>query len=51
MHGVPVKVISANKTVKKIAWLHNGNPESSTMFTHWLSKNVQLNRMLLVMLL
>ena len=35
---VPVKVISANKTVKKIAWLHNGNPESSTMFTPWLSK-------------
>lgn len=39
MHGIPVKVISGNKNTKKIAWLHNGNPETSTMFTCWLSEN------------
>ncbi len=38
MHGAPVKVISGNRNVKKIAWLHNGNPETSTMFSCWLSK-------------
>ena len=38
MHGVPVKVITANKEVKKIAWLHNGNPKTSTMFTSWATK-------------
>lgn len=38
MHGVPVKVISGNKKCKKIAWLHNGNPETSTMFSCWFSK-------------
>lgn len=37
MHGIPVKVISGEKKAKKIAWLHNGNPETSTMFTSWLS--------------
>lgn len=38
MHGAPVKVISGNPNAKKIAWLHNGNPETSTMFTCWFSK-------------
>ena len=37
MHGAPVKVISGNKKTKKIAWLHNGNPETSTMFSCWFS--------------
>lgn len=39
MHGAPVKVISCNKKAKKIAWLHNGNPEMSTMFSCWFSKS------------
>lgn len=39
MHGAPVKVISGNKEAPKIAWLHNGNPETSTMFSCWFSKN------------
>lgn len=38
MHGAPVKVISGNRNAKKIAWLHNGNPETSTMFSCWLSR-------------
>ena len=38
MHGAPVKVISGNKRTKKLAWLHNGNPETSTMFSCWFSK-------------
>ena len=37
MHGAPVKVITGNKKARKIAWLHNGNPETSTMFASWLS--------------
>lgn len=38
MHGAPVKVNFGNKNAKKIAWLHNGNPETSTMFSCWFSK-------------
>lgn len=38
MHGAPVKVICGNKKAKRIAWLHNGNPESSTMFENWMIK-------------
>lgn len=38
MHGAPVKVNFGNKNAKKIAWLHNGNPEASTMFSCWFSK-------------
>ena len=37
MHGIPVKVICGNKSKKRLAWLHNGNPESSTMFSPWLT--------------
>ncbi len=37
MHGAPVKVISGcpDKRIKKIAWLHNGNPETGTFFKFW----------------
>lgn len=38
MHGAPVKVIAGNKHAKKIAWLHNGNPETSTMFENWIKE-------------
>ncbi|MBO4894786.1 MAG: glycosyltransferase [Clostridia bacterium] len=40
MHGAPVKVISGcpDKNTKKIAWLHNGNPETGTFFRFWHSK-------------
>lgn len=40
MHGAPVKVISGcrDKVTKKIAWLHNGNPETGTFFKFWFSK-------------
>lgn len=40
MHGAPVKVISGcpNKSVKKVAWLHNGNPETSSFFKFWNNK-------------
>ena len=35
MHGAPVKVISGAKNSRRIAWLHNGNPKTSTMFSPW----------------
>lgn len=40
MHGAPVKVISGcpDPKVKKIAWLHNGNPETGTFFKFWHTK-------------
>lgn len=40
MHGAPVKVISGcpDSKTKKIAWLHNGNPETGTFFRFWFSK-------------
>ena len=39
MHGAPVKVIAGNPHCKKIAWLHNGNPDTSTMFENWMRKS------------
>lgn len=38
MHGVPIKVLAPYRNTKKIAWIHNGNPESSTMFRSWVFK-------------
>ncbi|MBQ6067373.1 MAG: glycosyltransferase [Clostridia bacterium] len=40
MHGAPVKVISGcpDPKVRKIAWLHNGNPETGTFFKFWMTK-------------
>lgn len=40
MHGAPVKVISGcpDPGVKRIAWLHNGNPETGTFFKFWHTK-------------
>lgn len=40
MHGAPVKVITGcpDNKVKKIAWLHNGNPETGTFFDFWHKK-------------
>ncbi len=40
MHGAPVKVISGcrDKSVKKISWLHNGNPATGTFFKFWFDK-------------
>ena len=40
MHGAPVKVIGGcpDPNVKKIAWLHNGNPETGTFFKFWHTK-------------
>lgn len=40
MHGAPVKVISGcpDPKVKKIAWLHNGTPETGSFFRFWLTK-------------
>ena len=43
MHGIPVKVISGNKNVKRLAWLHNGSPETSTMFSPWILKRTAFN--------
>lgn len=41
MHGAPVKVISGcrNSKIKRIAWLHNSNPDSGSFFGFWHSKN------------
>lgn len=38
IHGAPVKTLAGNKKAKTIAWIHNGNPETSTMFENWLLK-------------
>lgn len=40
MHGAQVKVLAGcpDPRVKKIAWLHNGNPETGTFFKFWWSK-------------
>lgn len=38
MHGAPIKTIAGGKKAGTIAWLHNGNPETSTMFRCWLSE-------------
>ncbi len=40
MHGAPTKVISGcpDKSIRKMAWLHTGNPESSTFFKFWFRK-------------
>lgn len=37
MHGAPVKVIAGcpDANVKKIAWLHNGDPATGTFFRFW----------------
>lgn len=40
MHGAPVKTVCgcSDKDVKKVAWLHNGNPETGTFFKFWFRK-------------
>lgn len=40
MHGFPTKVVAGcdNKHIKRIAWLHNGNPEKGTFFRPWFSE-------------
>lgn len=38
IHGAPVKTLAGNKKAKRIAWIHNGNPETSTMFENWMIK-------------
>ncbi len=37
MHGAPVKVVSGcpDGQVKRIAWLHNGDPARGTFFKYW----------------
>lgn len=42
MHGVPVKIVAGDKGAKSIAWIHNGNPETSTMFRSWLFRKNSL---------
>ena len=42
MHGAPVKVLAESKC-KKISWLHNGNPETSTMFDTWFTEKNAIN--------
>ena len=40
MHGTPVKIVSGCKTkkAKKIAWLHNGDPQHGSFFIPWFSE-------------
>ena len=38
MHGAPVKTLAGNNNAKRIAWIHNGDPGTSTMFENWLIK-------------
>lgn len=44
MHGAPVKVIAGcpDPHVKKIAWLHNGNPQTGTFFIFWHTKRAAI---------
>lgn len=39
IHGAPVKTLAGNSKAKRIAWIHNGDPETSTMFENWLIKS------------
>ncbi len=40
MHGAPTKVISGctDGSVRKITWLHTGNPKNSSFFKFWFSQ-------------
>ena len=40
MHGASVKILSGcrNTSIKRIAWLHTGNPETSSFFSFWFNK-------------
>lgn len=40
MHGIPTKVVCGckDKSVKKVSWLHYGNPKESSFFDCWMSK-------------
>ena len=38
MHGAPVKTLAGNRGARRVAWIHNGNPETSTMFENWMLK-------------
>jgi len=42
MHGAPTKVISGckDKSIKRISWLHYGNPEKGSFFDFWLTKKM-----------
>ncbi len=41
MHGLPVKVLAGcrDKNIKKLAWIHFGNPKSKIIVRPWLNKN------------
>ena len=45
MHGAPVKVIAGcpDPHVKKISWLHNGNPATGTFFKFWHTERAAVN--------
>lgn len=45
MHGAPVKVIAGcpDKSVLKLGWLHNGNPETGTFFRFWINEKKAFN--------
>lgn len=45
MHGSPVKVVAGcrEKNIKKIAWLHNGNPENGSFFVPWVTEKQAIN--------
>ena len=40
MHGIPVKIVAGCKSekTKKIAWLHNGDPQHGSFFIPWFSE-------------
>lgn len=41
LHGAPTKVISGCKdsSIKKVSWLHNGNPQTGTFFDFWIKRD------------
>lgn len=45
MHGAPTKVVSGCKKsdVKKVTWLHFGNPHEGSFFSYWKNESMAIN--------
>lgn len=45
MHGAPTKVISGcnNSKIKKVTWLHYGDPKKGTFFDYWVNEKKAIN--------
>ena len=44
MHGAPTKAVAgcSNRTSKKVAWLHYGDPEKGSFFNYWFNRKTAI---------